>query len=235
MAMLQEGFERAWETQEGFRKFMNIGIVSDIDPTAFSDCAQWYREKEKDVRVYLKLIDNVFDGIQQLLTFKVDIYVALEHERVEVEPFLEFTTETLCEVPLVCYMTKKNPLSGKKQITYKDLQSQKVILPALGTNRQYETMFMETMAEADVNPLISARVANADEALLNLHEDNEVVILNWYKSKNEILRNLAQAPIEDSRSGLIAVYRTADKSQPAIRELLEGMKLMLASNLDLRS
>ena len=175
----------------------------------------------------MKLVDNIFDGIRQLLTFKLDIYIALAHESAEAEPFSEFTTETLCEVPLACYMTKNNPLSSKKEITLKDLRSQKIVLPAVDTYRQYEAMVLETMAKANVTPTISARAASADEALLNLHEDNEVVILNQYKSQNETLRNLARIPIADSSSGLTAIYRTADKTQPAIRELLNGMKELL--------
>lgn len=230
LAMLQEGFERAWEIQEGFRKFINIGIISDIDPTVFSDCAQRYRKQEQDARIYLKLIDNISSGIQRLLTFKLDIYITFVHESVEAEPFSEFTIEPLCEVPLACFMTKKNPLSSKKEIHCKDLQSQKIILPILGTNRMYEDMFMEAMTKSGVVPMISARVANADEALLNLYEDNEVVILNRYKSQNEIMKKLTQIPITDSKSGLIAIYRTADKSQPVIRELLNEIKELLISN-----
>lgn len=158
------------------------------------------------------------------------MYITYAHERMEAKQFQEFSVETLCEGPLVCFMTKKNHLCNKKEITYKDLQSEKVILPKSGTNRQYEAMVMEKMAEANVVPLISTRVTKAEEALLNLYTEHDVVILDQYVTQNELLRNLVQIPIKGSKSGLIAIYRTADKTQPVIRELLGSIKVILGES-----
>ncbi len=227
MEMLQEGFERAWEAQEGFRKIIQVGIAPNLDASAFVDSAHQYMDQEKDSQIYLRQVDSVIDGLSQLLALKLDIYIAYAHERMETKPFLELSVETLCEGPLICYMTEKNPLAGKKEITYKDLQSEKIILPKSGTNQLYEAMFMEKMAEVNVTPLISVRVANAQEALMNLHKDHDVVILDQYVSQNELLRKLVPVPISGSKSGLIAIYRTADQNQPGIRKLLESMKEFL--------
>ena len=87
---------------------------------------------------------------------------------------------------------------------------------------------MEKMTEANVVPLISTRVTNAEEALLNLRAENDVVILDQYIAQYDMLRNLVQIPIRGSRSGLVAIYRAADKMQPAIQELIGNIKILLA-------
>ena len=43
------------------------------------------------------------------------MYITYAHERMEAKQFQEFSVETLCEGPLVCFMTKKNHLSELRQ------------------------------------------------------------------------------------------------------------------------
>ena len=224
MDTMTNGFHHAWELQEGYRYILNISYPYGTNPGIIFRIVNIFKNENPSVRVHFRISRGLNQELQDLLSYETDFCITHSHDLSLLEPYDELKCRELIRLPLAVIMTKENPLSKKESLTYRDLASSKIIFPRNNTHPAYEVMLLQSFALHNIVPHISYQVSSSEEGILNLHEKDEVIILNQLADIYN-REDCAVIPLLESSSGLIMVNRTADE-----KKMLHGKFISTVQN-----
>lgn len=214
-----QAFNHAWKFQEGHQQHLTVSCPVGVSPDLLFRIAEEFAKTHPAVQFHYQLSHKIQQDLEWLLSDEIDFALTHSHFAGQAASFGEIRYRELVNVPLSVFMTRENPLSARDAVRVEDLRSQKLIFPKERRYDDYEAMIMELFARANIHPLLADKVSSPEEGILNLQENNEVLILDQFALTANRSDCLA-LPLEDSRSGLILVYRSADEDKTIYRDYI---------------
>lgn len=173
----EEALMDAYRIQEGKSHPLTIGLNDGLDimPELLPFLRLFYDRhpdfeinftRDYDYSLSKNLEDHTYDLIFDL------------RKRMEVHSFVE--TVPLFSGPLYLYMLNTNPLCSKEALTKEDLINQQLLVrsPSKGSD---QVDYMRRMyASMGVEPRFAYYVDNALELALNIHQDNQAILADYY-------------------------------------------------------
>lgn len=221
--MIHSGFLRAWELQEGYSNVIDVNLPVGISPDFVLSAAASYKKKNPDIRTHFSVSPTINQAVHSLFSYETDIVVTHMHNEKLLESYAELTYSVLVDIPLTAFLKRTNPLSCKRQLTFEDLRSQKILFPKDNSEPAYESLLQGYFINADVIPTFSYKTTTAEEAFFNLQDDNEVLILNHFVS-HPLRSSHVEIPIKGTRSGYLIVARTSDEKKKHIKNFVDFIK-----------
>ena len=212
MDTMTNGFHHAWELQEGYRFILTISYPYGTNPDLIFRIVSKFREDNPSSKVHFRISRGLNQELRDLLSYETDFCITHSHNLKLLQPYDELKCRELIHLPLTVIMTKDNPLATRESLTFQDLASSKVIFPKDNSHPAYEVMLLQAFAQHNIVPLLSYQVSSSEEGILNLHEKDEVIILDQladiYNRDDCVI-----VPLLESTSGLIMVNRAADEKK----------------------
>lgn len=228
--MINVGFVHAWELQEGYGNLLNICFTQGTHPNFIFDIAKRFKKKHESVKIHYQMADCFNEELRSLFSYESDILITHSHHENFIAPYAELKYQELIHTPLTVFMKRTNPLSCRRHLTFSDLKLQKIIFPKMNTNYAYESMILDNFAKENVIPMFAQSVSTAEEGVLNLQEDNEVLILNHFANYFK-RKDCTEIPLKDTKSGLLLVTRATDAEKKYIKEFSD-MAVAYCQTLD---
>lgn len=155
-----------------------------------------------------------------LLHDDIQIMITIRMEAEQLQEEFEWQEISTCP-KLVC-MLESNPLSRKKEISYRDLHNQKFVMLSPVETPFYKKYVQSICNARGFEPIIARYAPDANSLVHCLQEDSDVLVCDRY------LRNIENPvikcfPLPETYSGLIAVWKK-ERSSFAIKEYIRLLR-----------
>lgn len=221
--LINTGFLHALELQEGYHSALKISYPAYTNLEILMQIVHSMKSEDPCMKIHYSSYQEFHQELPRLFSYETDFIIAHMHDGNSVQNYPELNCCELIQLPLTVFMKKENPLSVKTFLTLQDLKNQRIIFPKEHTNLKYRESILGSFKKAGIEPLISYEVETADEGILNLQAENEVVILSHLFSGFR-RQDCVEIPLSGSHSGLLLISRSADQNNRQIQAFVHAAK-----------
>ncbi len=209
MKQFEDSVEKAHATQEGKSRHLKIGMASfgTHDQELYDALAAVKEEKGMDL--YLEY---------QVMTTLLPSLLADEYDAVCISGHLQkqMAGKGLCsklinQSHLAIYVSKNNPLSKKRHITFRDLKSESFIALSAETDPLYLELLNALAKEAGFSPKVSCYIPNELSFKINILLDNGIALIDDTIDLED--PRIKMFPLEELRNDLLLVWKKSNPNE----------------------
>lgn len=142
---------------------------------------------------------------RQLLNHEVDVLFTGLFEESTLKG-LNFKYRVIERFPLAATMTAGNPLASKEMLSMDDVRSERIVaISPVSLPSYMRNMVLPLFESSPSQPKISYYASTTESSLANLHDDDELVIVDEFISQGP-LENQATRTIKGSESGIVMAW-----------------------------
>lgn len=221
---IRDALQEAHNAQKGTSGYLRIGFL-EWGTNAFIKKLDHFMENNPQVS-----IDLLFQQFQELRTSmetdKLDIIFTMAYESSHLSQ-KEYHIIPIQRVPLMAYVSRKNPLSMKEMITIEDLRPESMLMLDQKSAPSYHEYINQLFRMHNVRPLISQYAHNGREHIGNIMLNKGILIASQFFLVNEFSEQIAAVAIKDCETDITAIWKKKNSNSliPYFLRELTGLEL----------
>ena len=194
----------------GTRDVLRIGFL-EWGINAFYEKTRSFIENNPQISVelYCKQFRELSDSLEE---GRCDLIFTMSYETLEFDSE-DYDSLVIEEVPMMVYMSRKNPLSSRPELTLTDLKKEPILTLDQKAAESYSTYISSMFKQAGIRPFISQYAQNGREHLANLMLNRGVLIASKYFLGNEFSDKITAIPLKDKSLDIRAIWKTENTNQ----------------------
>lgn len=213
--------QEAHNAQKGTSGYLRIGFL-EWGTNAFIRQLENFTERNPQIAVDL-LFQQFHELRTNIETDRLDVILTMSYESSRFSE-REYHIMPVQNVPLMAYISHKNPLSKKKTVTVEELRPETMLMLDQKSAPEYYDHISRLFHAHNIRPLISQYAHNGREHIGNLLLNKGILIASRYFLGDEFSEHIAAVAIENEEISVNAVWKRKN-SNPLIlcflREITE--------------
>ena len=205
-----DALQEAHNAQKGVSGYLRLGFL-EWGTNAFIEQLETFMEENPQIS-----IDLFFQQFHELRTNietnRMDIIFTMAYDSFSLSKE-EYHILPIQRVPLVAYISRKNPLSQKTSISMRDMRSENMLMLDQKSSPGYCECIGQLFRTHNIRPLISQYAHNGREHVGNILLNKGILIASQYFLGNEFAEQIVPVIIEDAQSSVTAVWKKQSDSE----------------------
>ena len=218
MAQFENSIEKAHATQEGTSNHLKIGIGSfgTHRQNLYDALASVKNEKNVDLYLDYQVMNTL---LPLLLEDEYDAVCLSGHMKNQLAG-KGLHSKLIYQSNLAIFMSKNNPLSKRRSLSFSDLKSESFIALSADNDPQYLDLLNHLAKQAGFTPKISRYIPNELSFKINLLLDNGVALIDDAIDLQDPA--IKMFPLKDLRNDLILVWKESNQNE-SLKELIKRL------------
>lgn len=215
-----DALQEAHNAQKGMTGYFRLGFL-EWGINAYIKKLEEFMEKNPQISV-----DLFFQQFQELRanieSNRMDLIFTMAYDSVILSKE-EYYILPIQQVPLMAYISRKNPLSREDSITVKDIRSETMLMLDQKSSPGYCECINQMFRAYNIRPLISQYAHNGREHVGNILLNKGILIASKYFLGNEYSEQIVPIKIQNAETFVTAVWKKQN-TNPTLLHFLQEIK-----------
>lgn len=216
---IMDALQEAHTAQKGAAGYLKLGFL-DWNTNPFLPNLEEYMKKNPQI-----LIDIFFQQFAELkdnfINNRTDLIFTVSYD-VEDLPEAEYHVIPIQRIPLMAYVSKKNPLSQRTKICVEDLRPEQMLMLDPNSCRGYSKYINDMFASNGINPLVYQYATTGREHIGNILLNRGVLLASQNFLGNTYSDSIAALEVEDAKLYMTVSWKKQNLN-PVIPSFLQDV------------